>query len=158
MKTTLITISICLAALFFSCKSSDSVSKQESIARITEKVENRNFAFVPRTALPMGGKSINISYGYSLKVSQDSIIAYLPYYGRAYSAPTPGDNGGIKFTSTDFEYLMEKKNNGMWDAVITIKDNRNNYKLMLQMGNTGYGSLTVQDNTRQSITFNGQIE
>lgn len=158
MKTTLIIISICLTALFFSCKSSNSAANQATIAQITEKVENRNFTFVPRTALPMMGKTVNLNSGYSLKVSQDTITAYLPYYGRAYSAPVPGEDGGIKFVSTDFEYLMEKKNNGTWDAVITIKDDRHNYKLMMQMGNTGYSSLTVQDNTRQTITFQGQIE
>ena len=47
-----------------------------------------------------GYRSIYLSPYYYLKVSKDTVVAYLPYFGRAYTAPADPTEGGIKFTST----------------------------------------------------------
>lgn len=157
MKTIATTI-LLVSVLFFGCKTSEKLSKEEVITRITEKVENRNYTFVAQRAFPMGGRSINITYNYSLKVSNDTITAYLPYFGRAYTAPMSSDDNGIKFTSTDFEYSTSEKNKGMWDIRIKTNDNQKRYQLSLSIGEKGDATLNVQDTHRQAITFYGQIE
>ncbi len=43
------------------------------------------------------------------RVMGDSIVTYLPYFGRAYSVPVNLSQGGIQFTSTDFDYTIESK-------------------------------------------------
>ncbi len=152
-------ITTTLIALFiFSCKSGENLSKQEIITEITNKIESGNYTFIPQTAIPMGGKSININYSYSLKVSKDTIESYLPYFGRAYVAPSPMDEGGIKFVSTDFDYTISDKKKGMWDVTIDTKESPKRYKLTLKIGDTGYTTLTVLDNNRQPINFYGKIE
>ena len=156
MKTFLATILI--VALLVSCKSGTSLSKQESIAQVTEKIESGRYTFVPTTAIPMAGKSINLSYTFSLKISKDTISAYLPYYGRAYSAPMSSEEAGINFTSTDFDYSISENNKGLRNATINIKDNRRKYKLSLQIGESGYATLNIQDSDRQPISFNGRVE
>lgn len=156
MKTFLATIFI--AVLLVSCKSGTSLTKQESIAQMTEKIESGRYTFVPTTAIPMAGKSINLSYSFSLKISKDTISAYLPYYGRAYSAPMSSEEAGINFISTDFDYSISENKKGLRDAVISIKDNRRKYKMNLQIGENGYATLNVQDNDRQAISFNGRVE
>ena len=85
MRTILVLTDIVI--LGFSCKVGDSLTKQEFITKLTEKIESANYTFVPQTALPMSGKSISLDYSYSLKVSKDTINSYLPYFGRAYTAP-----------------------------------------------------------------------
>lgn len=157
MKTFLATILI--VAFLASCKSGTSLTKQESIAQMAEKIESGRYTFIPTTAIPMAGKSINLSYSFSLKISKDTISAYLPYYGRAYSAPMSSEEAGINFTSTDFLNLSvfdEKKKTN--NVTINIKDNRRKYKLSLQIGENGYATLNVQDNDRQAISFNGRVE
>ncbi|WP_029903740.1 DUF4251 domain-containing protein [Prevotella sp. 10(H)] len=152
-------LTIIFAALFLmGCKSTDSLSKQETIAQITDKIESQNYRFVPTTALPTGGRSVNLSYSYSLRVSKDSVDSYLPYFGRAYVAPSPTDEGGIKFVSTDFGYTVTKKKKDMWEIEIKPNDNSKRYQLNLQIGDTGYATLSVRDNNRQSISFYGKIE
>lgn len=152
-------VTTALAILFlFSCKSVDSLSKQETIVQITDKIESQDYKFVPTTAIPTGGKSVNLSYSYSLDVSKDSVSSYLPYFGRAYVAPSPTEEGGIKFISTDFDYSISKTKKDMWDIVIKPNDNSKRYTLRLQVGNTGYATLTVQDMNRQAISFYGRIE
>lgn len=157
MRTILTTI-IIFSALFTSCKTTEKLSKEEVIARTTEKVENRNYTFMAERALPMGGKSININYNYSLKVSNDTITAYLPYFGRAYTAPLSSEDNGIKFTSTDFEYSTSDKKKGMWNVQIKTNDNQKRFQLSLSISENGDATLNVQDTHKQSITFYGQIE
>jgi len=156
---TLITITATLIAIsFLGCKAGGSLSKQETIDQITEKVETANYTFVPQRAIPMGGNSINLNYSFALKVSKDTIDSYLPYYGRAYTALLGTNDGGIKFTSTDFNYTTSEKKNGMWDVSIIPNDNQKRYTLSLNIGDNGSATLTVQDINRQSITFYGKIE
>lgn len=156
MKT-LITTAL-IALFMISCRSGESLSKQETMSQITDKVESQNYKFVPTTALPTSGKSINLNYSYSLSVSKDTVDSFLPYFGRAYVAPMSTDEGGIKFVCTDFEYKLTKGKKDMWEVVIKPRDNAKRYTLTLQIGNTGYATLTVQDTNRQSISFYGKIE
>jgi hypothetical protein len=46
----------------------------------------------------------------------------------------------------------------MREAVIKPQDNAKRYTFTLQIGNTGYATLTVQDTNRQTIRFYGKIE
>lgn len=156
MKKVVILISVFMAFVGFSCKSS-SLSTEQKIAEITQKIESGRYSFIPQRALPTGGGSVNIS-SFELKVSKDTIDSYLPYYGRAYSAPMSQDDTGIKFLSTDFSYTISPKNKGMWDINIETKDTRQKYTLILKAGDTGYTTLTVNSSNRQPITFYGVIE
>lgn len=157
MKTIITAATFIALLLFVGCKSGESLSKQETIAQITKKIESGDYKFIPQKAIPMAGNPISLSYSFALKVSKDSIDSYLPYYGRAYTAPSPTE-GGIKFVSTDFDYTISEKKKGMWDISIIPNDNQKRYRLSLNVGDTGYGTLTVQDNNRQSISFYGVIE
>jgi len=133
------------------------MTRVEQQSENTKKIEIMDYKFVPRTANPMRGKSIDVSYSYYLDVKKDTIKAYLPYFGRAYSAPYGGD-GGINILSTDFDYSVKEKKKGQWDIRINIKDDQKKYELNLSVGDTGYGSLSVRDNNRQPISFYGSIE
>jgi len=156
MKT-LIT-AILTTLLLFSCKSGSNLSKEENSSLMNEKIETTNYTFVAQTAIPMSGRSISLTSEYSLKVTKDTIESFLPYFGRAYTAPMSATDGGIKFVSTDFNYKVSDKKKGMWKADIETKDIPTKYKLSLSIGDSGYATLTVQEVNRQSITFYGKIE
>lgn len=159
MKTYVYKLSIALAAiLLVSCKATNSLSTEERKAQIENNISSMNYTFVPRTALPMGGQSINLTYSFSLKVSKDTIDAYLPYFGRAYTAPIDPSQGGIKFVSTDFEYKISEKKKGMWNVDIVTKDTREKTVMNLSISETGGATLSVNDNNRQSITFYGELK
>lgn len=145
--------------LLLGCKSGDNLSKDEIISLMNEKVASSRYTFVAQTAIPLSGRSINLDNSYSLKVSKDTIESYLPYFGRAYTAPiSPSADGGIKFVSTDFKYNVSDKKKGMWDISIETNDVPVRYKLFLKIGDSGYGTLIVQETNRQSISFYGKIE
>ena len=146
---------------------------KETTAKI---VENKTFNFMANAAIPMasndlnriitampGGQSgslINLGGGrYDVKVTKDSIVAYLPYYGRAYVAPYSPSEGGIKFTSKDFSYKKTENKKGTYIIQINTKDlTKENYRLTFNISTNGYASLSVISVNRQSIVFNGYLE
>lgn len=153
--------------------------KAQTDKATTQKViEAQNYVFVATMAFPMntadiskvlnrlpGGNSsgaINLNgSNYDLNVTKDSVVTYLPYYGRAYTARIGNNEGGIKFKSKDFSYTSEKRKKGGW--IVTIKpkdvkdDYNSNYNLTLNVTTTGYATLVVNSNNQQPITFNGYI-
>ena len=152
-------IFIFLSIILFSigCKSYTSPNKDELRARLNTAIEEDRYIFSAQSATPMSYKLINLSYGYYLKVSKDTIKAYLPYYGRSHSAPIDPNNIGITFTSTDFEYQKETLRDS-WKVNIKIKDNPERSQLYLSISNSGYADLQVSETTRQSISYRGTID
>lgn len=148
-----------LAVLFQGCSSLQltSVNKEKTL-RIREKVEAFDFTFEALNARSMRFNQIHLSSGYTLKVSKDTLTAYLPFYGRAYTAPMNSTDGGIKFTSTTFEHqLVVGKKPGHWKITFKTLDTRNPITLYLDVWDNGSAHLSVNDPDRQSMNFDGNI-
>lgn len=164
-----------ISMVFLTLLSLSSYSYAQTDKATTNKIVNeKNFVFVASTAIPMNSGDINnvlnkmsgnASSGsisltggnYELKITADTVTAYLPYYGRTYTAPIGNDDSGIKFTSTKFIYESTKTKKG-WQVTIAIKDTKDNERLNLNIGANGYATLNVSTNTKQSISFNGYME
>ncbi len=116
------------------------------------------YVFEARTALPMRGSARPLSSGYTLLVTRDTLQAYLPYFGRAYSAPVDPTQGGIKFTSTHFDQSVKEGKKGGWTMLFKPQDVSSVRQLQLTVTRDGYASLQVISNQRQPISFQGIIE
>ncbi|MES2416563.1 MAG: DUF4251 domain-containing protein [Bacteroidota bacterium] len=137
-------------------------------------VEDKDFIFVATMAIPLntrdvnsvlskipgngGAGSISLSgSGYNVQVKSDSLVVYLPYYGRAYSAPINSDDSGYKFTAKKFTYENSKRKKGGWEINITTKDVKENPRLNFTISTNGYATLMITSNNKQSITYNGYL-
>ena len=126
-------------------------------AQLRQMIDSSNFIFKATSAKPQSSPSKVLTTGeYDLAVSKNKIVSFLPYFGRAYTAP-PGEDGGIKFTSVDFKYTAEKSKNG-WRITIIPKDVTSISKLYLDVSTGGYATLQVTSNNRQSISYYGVME
>ncbi len=124
---------------------------------VKDWIEHRDFEFVAQTAVPLGGRSMQLTSEYTLTVAGDTIISFLPYFGRSYSASAYPTEGGIKFTSTDAEFSISPKKKSGWDILIRPKDVSNAYQLRLTAHPSGNALLQVTSTNRQAISFNGNI-
>lgn len=161
MRTKLHIIMIALLSIgLVSCGSTKTTAqKQENASIVRQKVNDLNFTFTAKHAFPTSFKSVYLSPYYNVKVSSDTITSHLPYYGRAYSAPMDPTEGGIKFTSTTFNYEVKQgKKSGNWLVDIKVKDKGNNVSLLFDIWENGTARLTVSDSKRQPISFTGDIE
>lgn len=149
-----------MSLFMWSCGTSQSaLEKAEKAKKIKEQIFNRNFKFSATYAYPQSHSSIYLSPYYDVKVSPDTVTAYLPYYGRAYRAPMDSSEGGIKFESTDFDYEVEEgRKEGNWHVEIRTNDTRREFIFDFDLWDNGSGRLMVTDPNRQSISFQGDIE
>lgn len=129
----------------------------EKTAEVKGMVDAQEYVFKAQTVIPMSGRTRQITSDYDLKVTKEEVVAYLPYFGRAYSAPIDPSKGGIQFTSKDFEYTATPRKKGGWEVLIRPKDARDVQQLTLTISENGYGSLQVISTNRQPISFSGYI-
>lgn len=153
-------ILVIFTMVFLSCGTSQSAAEKASEAQLlNEQIQKLNFKFSATYAYPQSYGSIYLSPYYDVKVSTDTVQAYLPYYGRAYTAPMNANEGGIKFVSTDFEYEIEQgKKSGNYKIQIRTKDTPRPFTLNFDLWDNGTARLDVQDRDRQNISFQGNIE
>ena len=125
---------------------------------VKDAIDTKHYVFKARTVMPATGNTRQLTSEYDLTVNGDSVVAYLPYFGRAYSA-TPGKAGeGINFTSTNFTYNVTEGKKGGWMIEIRPKDAGDVQQLNLNLSKNGYGTLHVNNQNRQSISFTGKAD
>lgn len=153
--------STCLLALLALCSrpartnAQDKTSAKETT--IKNMVDSQNYVFVAQTALPLSGRTRQLTSDYDLRVTKSSIVSYLPYFGRAYQAPLDPTKGGLDFTSKDFDYSVIPGKKSGWTVQIKPKDNSDVQQMTLSISSGGYGTLQVVSTNRQPISFNGYI-
>ena len=131
--------------------------KEKKAAAIKSMVEAQNYVFKAQTALPTSGSTRQLTTDFDLRVSKDTIISDLPYFGRAYTAPLNPAEGPLRFTSTNFQYTSTPKKKGGWDIVITPRDLQDPRQLTISIFDNGSASVVVTSYNRQPISFNGYI-
>lgn len=126
-------------------------------ALIKDMVESQRYDFIAQTAIPTTGRTRQLTPDFDLQVTKTAIISYLPYYGRAYSAPMDPSQSVGQFTSKDFEYKIDPAKKGGWNIQIKPRDNREIQQLFFTIEETGYATLQVLYTNRQPMTFNGYV-
>ncbi|SDT30270.1 protein of unknown function [Mucilaginibacter mallensis] len=133
--------------------------EQAKAASIKSKIDAQRYTFVAQYALPLRGGQKYLTSDYDLKVRKDSVIAYLPYFGRAYmDVPYGATDDGVKFTSTKFTYVVTPKKKGGWTITITLQDVRRTSKLNIDIFTNGTASVQALSNGRDAISFSGYIK
>lgn len=159
-KTVFALIVLIIGISLFGCGTTQtSAEKKQKAELLNENIKNLNFKFNATYAYPFNYKPIYLSPYYDVKVSPDTVQAYLPFYGRAYTAPMDPSEGGIKFVSTDFDYeIKEGKKTGNWLITIRTKDTSRPFTLYFDLWDNGTAQLNVHDRDRQAISFQGDVE
>ncbi|MDR1595029.1 MAG: DUF4251 domain-containing protein [Prevotellaceae bacterium] len=124
---------------------------------VKKRIENKSFVFIAQSAIPLKSKFVSLSSSFNVKVSGDTVTAYLPYYGEAHTAIFPGEEGGITFNSVRNKYKMQPKKNG-WNVSIKPEDVKYGVELNFDISKSGNVMLRVTDHRRDPITFRGFLD
>lgn len=78
---------ICIAAIV-GCANTRNIKTDQvtDSATVKNMIAAQNFVFIPRYVNAIGVRNKDLSFGFQISVSKDSIISYLPFFGRGYSA------------------------------------------------------------------------
>jgi len=136
-----------------------SIQAQDADAATVQKaVETKNYVFKAESATPQRGGHRQLTTEYELLVNPDTVVSFLPYFGRSYSAPINPSDAGIKFTSMNYEYSVKTKKKNRWDITIKPNDVSDIRDLNLTVFDNGRASLRVNSNNREPITFEGYLK
>lgn len=125
--------------------------------RVDSMITATDYVFTARSAHPMSMEVVDLTSGYELKVIGDSVSVYLPYYGRAYQSDYSSTEGGIKLEVLSEEYSLKNEKDG-YEVSFKAESDSDTYTFNLSVSRSGYASLHVSSNNRQSITFNGILK
>lgn len=132
-------------------------TKDDESANMQRIVNGQRFVFKAQSAQPTRGRIVHLNSDYDVAVSGDTLRSYLPYFGRAYSAPMNSRNGGIEFTSKDFQYNKKERTKGGWEISIKPTDVNDVREMALTVFENGSASLRVYSKNREPISFNGYV-
>jgi len=133
--------------------------KKAKADAIKALVESQHYTFIAQYANPLGGGHRYLTSDYDLKIRKDSLIAYLPYFGRAYfDVPYNSNDGGIKFSSTKFTYKITAKKKGGWDVIIKPSDVKYMDTINMYISADGYTNVQFTITNKSAISFDGVLK
>jgi len=135
----------------------DSGSEKATPGTLEELIEKKSFVFKPQSVKPMKAGSRQLNAGYTFKVQGDTLVCYLPYFGRVYQSAGATDTG-LDFTSYRFDYHVKIRKKGGWDISIKTKDLRSQQQFSFTVFENGSASLNVISSDRESISYQGRVE
>ena len=123
---------------------------------ITKNLITSIFCLLYR-ALPARGRSVTLTSPYSVEIRNDSVISYLPYYGRAYSIPYGGGEGlNFKAPLTDYKLEWDKKETAK--IKFSARSEEDKFDFIIDVFSNGSSSIFVNMQNRQSISFQGELD
>jgi flagellar hook protein FlgE len=145
------------AAITIFTLSAYTAAAQTNKDSVAKWLNDKQFLFVANSADPLRGRTRFLTGSYDVKVKNDSLVSYLPYFGRSQVAPMNTDDAGLTFTSTNFTYSFSPGKKDRWDVVLIIKDQSNVSKYVLTVFSDGTADLTASSNFRDQISFRGYV-
>jgi outer membrane phospholipase A len=119
-------------------------------------VESKNFVFNARNANPMSARSINLTTDYDVKITNDSIYSYLPYYGVSHSAVYGGTESPMIF-SQPFETISSEEVKNGYLVKVAVKNGSDRLDFSFHISVTGSTTLSVSSMNRQAISYYGEV-
>lgn len=120
-------------------------------------VDSQSFVFEAQSVTPLGGGFRNLTSSYDVSVTKDSMVSYLPFFGRAYNPPINPNELALEFTSTNFTYSISPHKKNGWDILIKPKDKTDVEQYLFTVFDNGRASLNVTSTSRDAISFNGYV-
>ncbi len=119
-------------------------------------LENKVYVFSATQALPMGMRSKTLTSSYDVQIKNDTIICYLPYFGKAHTATYGSSQSPMDFTQPIEDYKFEKTKKG-YEIKFEVSNKNDRLNFFFQIGETGSTSLSVNSTSRSTISYYGDI-
>ena len=147
------------AILWNSCATSEEKAAQmaQLSANVTNALNNRDYKIAVDRMYPMRMPARHLSTLYSLEVKGDTIVSYLPYFGRAYSVPYGGGKA-LNFTGIMSYYDFRQGRKDQTLIEIGVENDEDTYVYSLSIFDNGNTSIDVRSRNREQIAFSGEME
>ena len=131
--------------------------KANAGSALLSSIDAKTYNFIAQSASPLRGGLRQLTSTYDLRISKDTVVSNLPYFGRAFTAPINPSDGGLMFNSTSSQYSVKAGKKGRRDISFNTKQNSDTQHMTLTVFDNGFATLQVNSNNRDTITFNGYV-
>lgn len=131
--------------------------KELKAIKVDSIVAEHSFTFIAQSVNPVGWPSVHLSPIYEMKIKSDSVFVYLPFYGRAYQIDYSSSEGGFHFNALILNYEIDQKKE-QYEIRFEAKSKNDQLQFYLSVYQSGYASLTVTSNNRQTIGYSGILK
>jgi len=151
-------IIIMMAAALAGCATTAERMEREArtAAQVSEALASRHYTINVLMMYPQRGRAVNLTTNYSVEVKGDSLISYLPYFGRAYNVPYGGGKG-LNFIAPITGYQTETDRKGITRVVLTSENEKDHYRYILEVSSSGDSYIQVQSRQRDFIRYSGRM-
>lgn len=131
------------------------MQKAQLAERIINDLNNRHYQIDVNDATPDGwGRVIHLTSLYSVTVAGDTLISYLPFFGRAYSVPY-GGGSGLNFTGVISQYDETISRKGEHIISMEVVSKEDSYRYIISVFDNGRATVSVTPRQRSHIFFSG---
>lgn len=133
------------------------VARDEQVVRtVTEAIDRRHYMVEADYMYPRRGSGRHLDYGYSVEVRGDTLVSYLPYFGRAYNIPYGGGKA-LNFTAPISKYSCRRVKDHLYRIEMIVNNEEDILHYSLEMYDTGQTTIHVASREREQISFSGQF-
>jgi len=100
---------------------------------------------------------ISLSGYYDMRIAGDTVNVYLPYFGTSYLVDYRNNDGGIQLNAPMQNYKVSFKK-GNYDISFDARGISDTYRMIFRVSQSGFCSLSVNCNNRQSISYTGILD
>lgn len=138
------------------CVTLTPAEKAELAKKVAKALDDRHYTVNIRSMSPRRGPSKPVTSNWSLEVKGDTLVSYLPYFGRAYNVPYGGGKG-LNFTAPidDYQETTDAKNNRL--IRLSVANDEDRYLYTIEVFDNGNTTIDVQGRERDDISYSGDL-
>ncbi|MDR0988606.1 MAG: DUF4251 domain-containing protein [Prevotellaceae bacterium] len=125
---------------------------------IKAAIQSGNYTISVHQAIPITGDAIELTSPYSLRVRGDSVISYLPYYGRGYGVSFTGGNALNFRAKLDRSQVKLNSKGNRFTIELTTHTGEDEYTFMMRVFTNGSATITTTMRKRQAMRFYGVVD
>lgn len=158
MHSKLSKLVILLFGLLFNFNTPQAQTLQKEQNPYEQILKEQDFTFTAQAYATASSGKKQMTDPYSFKVTTDSIVGVLPYYGSSYTAQINLTDGSINFSILKYKYEFMEKKKGKYQVSIKPEDkNTTIQSFYLTLFTDGTGQVDVLSRNREPMTFYGSI-
>jgi len=126
---------------------------------VVRAIDSSKWKFIATEVMPQYGTSRHADFNYDVKFTNDKLVVYLPYFGKADAgANLLSDKGPLDFTSSNFTIDKRQGKKGQWLVTLVPKDYREVQSMNFTFYPNGNANLSITMTNRTAISFAGNVE
>ena len=147
---------LCATMVLMACGTLTAAQQAERALAVENALQSRHYTVDVQMMYPNRGVGRNVTSNYSLEVKGDTLVSYLPYFGRAYSVPYGGGKA-LNFTAPIKRYQSAKGSKGRTLVDLVIDNEEDVITYHIEVFDNGQTTIDVIAREREPISYSGEL-